>query len=281
VNRQVLILAFVGGMAVGSAQAPEQSALAFEVASVKRNASGSSGGGVGLQPSGYAATNVLLRTMIVHAYQLKRFQIIGGPNWIDAERFDAQARAAQDATEDQLFAMVRTLLAQRFKLVVHKEVREQPVYALVKSQVDGKLGGRLKPSTVDCSPRQLVAGSVAPTIEPLPPRSNPCGIYVTSFGDRGGAVTTRAKTIADLASALGSTLDRSVVDRIGLQGTYEFDLTWGADDARITPGTAGTAASDTPSLFTALQEQLGLKLESTRGPVDVLVIDSVERPTPD
>src|SRR5688572_31664247 len=174
--------------------------------------------------------------------------------------------------------MVRTLLAQRFKLVVHKEVREQPVYALVKSQVDGKLGGRLKPSTVDCSPRQLVAGSVAPTIEPLPPRSNPCGIYVTSFGDRGGAVTTRAKTIADLASALGSTLDRSVVDRTGLQGTYEFDLTWGADDARITPG---TAASVTASVVTALQEQLGLKLGSTRGPVDILVIDSVERPTPD
>jgi uncharacterized protein (TIGR03435 family) len=281
-SRQAVILALVGSVAIVSAQAPEQTAPAFEVASVKRNDSGGTGGGVGLRPNGYAATNTPLRTMILHAYELKRFQLVGGPSWIDAERFDAQARAGRDATDAQLFAMVRALLADRFKLRVRRERREeQPIYALVKSRDDGKLGPQLKPSTVDCSPRQPVGRAGPPPGDPLPPQRNPCGLYVTSFGDQGGTVTTKARTLADLASAVGGTLDRPVVDRTGLEGVFEFDLKWGADGTRITPGAGGSAANDTPSLFTALQEQLGLRLESARGPVEVLVIDSVERPTPD
>lgn len=246
--------------AEGLAQVPAGDKLAFEAASVKRNESGSTNGGVGLRPGGYLAANTLLRTMIVHAYHLKPLQVVGGPDWIGSDRFDVQARAAQGSSDDDLFQMVQTLLAERFKLVVHHEVRELPIYALVRVRADGKLGPRLRPSASDCS-----AGT------------NPCGMYATSYGDRGGTITTKSRTLDDLALSLGGMLDRTVANRTELDGRYEMDLSWGGD-SRTAPSMASNSA---PMVFTAIQEQLGLKLEPSRGPVDVLVIDHVEHPAED
>lgn len=239
----------------------QEAHVAFDVASVKRNDTGQSGGGVGLRPNGYAATNALLRTIVAHAYRMKRTFVIGGPDWIDSERYDISARASGDATEEELYAMTRALLIDRFHLVVRQETRDLPVYALVRARSDGRLGPNLRPSTPDCA----AAG-------------NPCGMSSTGFTNGGGIVMTKGRTLSDLASALGGMLDRNVVDNTGLSGTYEIDLKWGPDDVRVGADAAG---NDSPPIFTAIQEQLGLKLQPTRGPVAVLVIDSIQRPAKD
>lgn len=240
------------------AQAP----LAFDAASVKPSTSGSTAiGGVGLRPPDrYAASNVLLRTIIVHAYRLKRFQVVGGPDWIDAERFDIDARAPQGTTEpDALFQMAQALLRDRFKFVAHRETRELPIYALVEARNDGRLGAQMKPVTLDCSVR-----------------SNQCGIGSTLFNNGGGNLNAKGRTVDDLASALGGMLDRAVINRSHQTGQFEIDLQWGAD--RLGNGPDATN-SDLPPIFTAVQEQLGLRLEPSRGPVEVLVIDRIERPS--
>jgi uncharacterized protein (TIGR03435 family) len=162
--------------------------------------------------------------------------------------------------------MVRTLLADRFKLAVHHETRELPIYALLLARNDGRLGPKLQPST-------CVAGRRPPgdaTAQPCGFRPGP-GIFVS-----GGV------PIAMLATFVSSAVRRSVVDRTGLDGNFDIDLHWLPDNSPLGPQ-PDTPPPDPggPSIFTALQEQLGLKLESTRGPVDVLVIDHVEQPTPD
>jgi uncharacterized protein (TIGR03435 family) len=241
-----------------SAQKPQ---VVFDAASVKRSDTGQAGGGVGLRPGGYAAANTLLRTIVAHAYQMKRAFVVGGPDWIDGERFDITARASGDATEEELFAMIRALLADRFRLVAHLETRELPIYSLVRARSDGRLGANLRRSAPDCA----AAG-------------NPCGMTSTGFTNGAGVVITKGRTVGDLASTLGGMLDRNVIDNTGLSGTYEIDLKWGPDEVR--PG-AAAAESELPPIFTAIQEQLGLRLQPARGPVTVLVIDSAQRPTRD
>jgi uncharacterized protein (TIGR03435 family) len=239
------------------AQAP----VTFDAASVKRSQPGVANGGVGLRPPDrYAASNALLRTIVVHAYQLRRFQVIGGPDWIDAERFDIDAHAPEGTTSrDDLFRMVRSLLAERFRLVAHTETRDLPVYALVEARSDGRLGPQLRAADADCS----AAG-------------NPCGMNATSFGDKGGTVSTSGRTLDDFATTLGGMLDRAVVNRTHQSGRYAIDLKWGADRLG---NTATPTDRDLPPIFTAIREQLGLRLEPARGPVTVLIIDHIERPS--
>ena len=128
-----------------------QPAPAFEVASVKRNTSGGDEGSIGPRPGGYAMASIPVRLLIVRAYELRSFQVVGGPSWIDGERFDLNARAPESTPSKEILAMLRTLLAQRFKLVTHVEQREQPVYALVTARGDGRLGPQMKASTLNCS----------------------------------------------------------------------------------------------------------------------------------
>jgi uncharacterized protein (TIGR03435 family) len=262
----VLIVFAVVGVTVLSAHVPPgQSAPAFEVASVKTNTSGAAEGSLGPRPGGYGATNVPLRIVIVRAYQLRPFQVVGGPSWIDSERFDLDARASASQSHDEVLAMLQALLAERFKLVVRRETREQPVYALVTARHDGLFGPQLKRSTTECSSRT----AADPT--------GPCRMG-GSFTGRSGSLQGVGQPLTQLATHLGTAADRIVLDRTGLAGTFDFTLTWksgGFGVSRV------GAADDGPSLFTALQEQLGLELEPARGPVEVLVIDSVARPTPD
>jgi uncharacterized protein (TIGR03435 family) len=164
--------------------------------------------------------------------------------------------------------MLRALLAERFKLVVHHETKEQPVYALVLARPDGKLGAQIKPSTLDCS------------VQPPPGQSNGCGMN-SSTNNTTGLMTGRGRSIQDLGDALSNFVtERMVIDRTGLAGAFDFELRWTPDNLRGAPNPAGAAPSDAPSIFAALQEQLGLKLEAQRAPVEFVVIDKVERPEP-
>lgn len=242
---------------VAAGQAPS-----FEVASVKRNTSGDDEGAIGPRPGGYGMTNVPLRLLIIRAYELRSFQVAGGPGWIDGERYDLDARAPEGTPSRQLYPMLRTLLAERFKLVAHVEKREQPVYALVTARPDGRLGPQLKSSTLNCSGQ--------------PDQSDRCAMG-GSFSGSGGTLKGVGQPLAVIAMQLSTAVDRIVQDRTGLAGGFDFELAWSGSGLKAAAG----APTELPSVFTALQEQLGLKLEPSRGLVETLVIDSAERPIPD
>jgi uncharacterized protein (TIGR03435 family) len=250
------------------AQAPE-ARQQFEVASVKRNISGTVGGSFGSRPGGLVVVvNNTLRNIIRNVWNLQDFQIVGGPDWQNEDRWDINARAPEgQPTQQQMMLMMRTLLADRFKLVVHNETREIPVYALVLARPDGNFGRQLRRSKIDCAAIFAAAAKGAP-----PPRSSeppPCGNTTTGPG----MVRTSGVPMADFARNLSPATGRIVMDRTGLTGFFDLELKFTPD--QLGAG-VGDPATDVPSLFVAIQEQLGLKLESQRAPVDVLVIDSAQ-----
>jgi uncharacterized protein (TIGR03435 family) len=277
---------------------PVDPTLRFEVASVKPNKSGDVHWTLLPRGSDAIGNNVPLDAVIRAAYQVSSNRIAGAPAWTSSERFDIVAKAPPGMTltmgrgpRPGLFEiMLRNLLAERFNLVVHSEAREMPVYALVRARRDGKLGPKLQPVSEECTAKvaDFVVGRRRPTMDdlPRPGQPVPCGALQMSPNniESGGA------TMAQLAEWLSGPRmsGRLVQDRTALTGIYSVSLRW-------TP--SGLVQSDAPPtdqplqhngvlvdvteplLFTALQEQLGLKLNSTRAPLDVLVIDHVERPT--
>ncbi len=263
--------------------------ISFEAASIKQNKSAGSGSFVGRQPGGRLnAQNAALRELIEFAYQIQPFQLLGGPSWIDVGRWDIVAKLAgvpvptpQGIPDDALLAL-RTLMADRFKLVVRRETRQLPIYALVLARPDGKLGSQINESTIDCAALMAArnrSGGPPPAPAPPPDGRPQCGLR-----GRVGSVQSGGSRLPELANALSGRVQRIVVDRTGLTGAWDFTLTYTPEPSQI-PQAVLTPGSPTPpfdpngpSLFTALQEQLGLKLESTRGPVEVLVIERVERP---
>src|SRR5882672_2561731 len=198
----------------------------FEVASVKQNRSGEGFIRVGMAPGGrFTATNVPLRQLIQLAYQIQPFQIVGGPNWIASDRFDIVAKAAGDVPPQTpgvagpMQLMMRTLLADRFKLTLHNEQREMPIYALVLAKADGKLGPQLKSSTTDCA---ALMGAAARRGGPPPPPSfnepMQCGMRVFP-----GALSAGGFPLSQLTQFLSSTVQRIVVDRTGLTGNFDLN----------------------------------------------------------
>jgi uncharacterized protein (TIGR03435 family) len=180
--------------------------------------------------------------------------------------------------------MLRALLADRFGLVTHPETRQLPIYRLVMARRDRVLGPQLKPAGPDCGPITPPAG--VPLPPPPPPGSGPGATPLT--GTRGltrrcgtlmypGGMSARAMTMEALAGVMAFNVGRPVVNDTALAGEFDIDMAY-APDLGVGPPSAAAAATSTPSLFTALEEQLGLKLESARGPVNVVVIDRVERP---
>jgi len=241
-------IAWLAGHTV-SAQTPGP---AFEVASVKANSSGQAVMRLTAPPGTgrFDATNISARILILNAYGLRDFQLAGAPAWTESERFDVAGRTAASASRDEISAMVRTLLADRFTLRTHRETREMPVYALVAASPDKRLGPGLKISTAE------TRTNISPT-----------------------SISAVSMTMARLALTLSAVVGRVVTDDTGLQGAYDLELRF-AREGPLPPG-APPADPDAPSIFTALREQLGLRLEGRRGPVEVLVIDGIERPTPD
>ena len=274
----VLLLAGVGGFAVprvhGYAAQTNQKAPAFEVASVKPNVSRIGIRGHSFPGDRFEARNVPLRDLVMIAYgesgQLLPESQILGPSWIDSDRFDMSAKVGTDrpntVAEKQL--MIRTLLTDRFKLAAHFESRDSSAYALIVAKRSGPLGPQLHHADVDCE--ALLATE--------PGRRERCILYALPSGK----LMLRGQTMSAFANVLTRLLDRPVVDQTGLSGGFDADADF---DPQSVPGMLQLPPEqrpkDAPSLDTALQESLGLKLESTRASVKLLVIDHVEQPTPD
>jgi uncharacterized protein (TIGR03435 family) len=254
----------------------------FEVATIKPNKTGADGASIRVQPGGrMTATNQTVRNLIRNAYNIQPYQFVGGPNWIDDDRFDIIAKMADaDIPENgmvppyQMMARLQNLLADRFKLVVRRETREFPIFALVMARSDGKFGPRLRVAEGECAE---FARTGTPPPPGAPSGARPCGTRFTR-----GKVIAGATEIGALARNMSGLVQRFILDKTGLTGRYDLDLEW-SPDSTFAAGASADRTVDTsgPSLFTALEEQLGLKLESTRGPIEALVIESVERPTPD
>jgi len=227
---------------VSAAQPP----VAFEAISIHRNISGSTNTHINTSGGRVTITNATLKTLIRNAYDIQSFQFGGGPSWLDSDFYDIAATTggAADIPQDQYRALIRSLLADRFHLKVHWETRQGDIYALVVAKNGPKMTENTDPSK-----------------EP--------GLNTSKFGHQGKMIGTKAPMLY-LSSNLGNQLGRTVVDKTGLQGKYDWTLTWDPDP---------NADSTNPSLFTAVQEQLGLKLDPQKGPVETLVIDSVEKPS--
>ena len=276
--RTAAALLLVASATLASAQ-DSPAPPAFDVASVKPNTSGAPGSSGRTGKGSTTFTNMTVRSLIGNAYNIRGNRIVGAPAWIDSERFDINARAAADTPDSGLAPMMRTLLADRFKLKVRHETREEAVYALVVARQDERLGPNIRP-TADCVKGAPVGGRAgggtsAPLLQAGTP--TPCGSRMMADG-RGVTIESGMQTMATLAGMLRGVGGREVVDRTGLTGTFDFELRY-APDALSADG--GGTPNPLPDVFTALQEQLGLKLESARGPVEYLLIESIDRPTPD
>jgi len=234
----------------------------FEVASVKANKSGPEGVSVSWQ-GGLTMVNVPLRAIVQLAYGINTpSRIVGHPDWTNVERFDIQAKPPDGITTvEQMRPMLQALLADRFKMVAKLEKRELQSYALVKAKANGPLGPNLKPSKAKCAGRGATPE----------PDAVQCGVRPGGAG----RISLVGIPMAQLAPLVSVVVQRPVVDRTGLPGTYDIELTF-------TPGAVpggDLANPDAPSLFTAIEEQLGLKLDAEREVVEVLVVERIERPT--
>jgi uncharacterized protein (TIGR03435 family) len=251
----------------------------FEVASVKVNRSGVVGGFRGTKGGTYVATNQPLRNLIAQAYGTAAARVAGGPAWIGAastdtrfvggDRFDITARLPEGTSEQQVPSMLRALLAERFKLVVHTETREAPIYALVIARGDGRLGPQLQKASIDCETAEAAGEVVAPSKPGEPVR---CAREV------GGTIMGRGQRLDALALMLSLFADRPVVDQTGLRGGFDFDVRFPELDTPL-DGPASALTANGGGIFVAVREQLGLRLEPTRGPLEFVVVDSVEHPT--
>ena len=252
--RDMLALLLVGGL---FAQAPD----GFEVATIKPTAPDWRGGRYLRMESGnrFVGRNHTVRTLLAFAYNLTPKAVLGGPDWVDSERWDIEARTPGEKrpNPEQQMNMLAKLLEERFAVAMHRETRVMSLYTLSVA----KSGTRLKET-------ELALDDDRPLINVV-------------YADR-VLLPARNATMAQFASLLQrSVLSRPVVDRTGLMGRFDFELEWTPDESQF--GGQGPASWQLegikPSLFAALQEQLGLRLEAGRGPVEVLVIDKVERPS--
>ena len=277
---------------------------AFEVVSVKPS-SPNSNSPLGPIPmvmpaanGRFTATNVPLRLLVRMAYGVQDFQIDGGPSWQMSQRYDITAKAEDGfaGAPQAMLPMVKTLLADRFKLKVHTETREIPVSALVIAREDGKLGPNLKPSTSDCSSAQAENQKLAEAFAkggpgalagmlPKPGETRKCAM-MPSLGSGGFGMKADGQPLSAMVQLLTQATGRVVTDKTGLTGLYDWEIKFDpqvllqiASQVGVNlPAGASLPASDNPSLLTALREDLGLKLESERGPVEILVIDGAEMP---
>jgi uncharacterized protein (TIGR03435 family) len=225
------------------------------------------------------ATNVTARALIRYAYDVQDFQLAGGPSWLSDDRFDVIAKAPEGTPPDRIRLMLRSMLIERFKLRVHDETRDAPLYALVVARKDGALGPELRRSQADC------IATVAPIQGPPDPaaRCNYLGPTPGAELASGRArMAIRGITMDGLTRLLMPVLRRGVIDRTGLTGYFDGDFDVAAEFGPPPPPPGVRDPLDRPSLpslFSVFPEQLGLRLEATRGPVAVVVIDALERPT--
>jgi uncharacterized protein (TIGR03435 family) len=271
VKRLALILLMFCSSLLGQTNSLE-SASAFEVASIKPSASTDPRALVQAVPGRLLMQGFPPRTFIVFAYGVEAYQVTGGPSWIGSDRYDVQAKAEGNATVRQMEGpLLQSLLADRFKLSFHRETQQLPVYELTRAGGNTKLQ-QTKEGT--CTVYELDA---PPPSDADVRGTTSCGFLKTSLSGINRALDGKGVSMATLASNIARSLRRAVIDKTGLTGTYDLHLEW--TDAPLND-IVNPDTSDRPSIFTAVIEQLGLKLESARGPVEVIVIDRMERPSP-
>jgi uncharacterized protein (TIGR03435 family) len=269
-----------------AAQAGPTSTPSFEAASIKENKSGRPGWELEPQPGGrLTATNVTAAALVRFAYERPDFQVTGGPGWLNSDRFDVAATAGRDQPIDETRRMLRQLLADRFGMTVHTETRQLPIYAMMMSRSDGRLGPQLRPSTADCD--RVDQPSFDSGFRLPADAAVRCGFFGfspdTNLPAAHGGFSFRGLTMAALAKTLMPVVQRNVVDRTGLTGYFDADFDFMSEIPPPPPPPGMPNPFSTPfvSVFTILPEQLGIKLDSQRGPVEVLVIDRAERPAVD
>ncbi|HVO97030.1 MAG TPA: TIGR03435 family protein [Bryobacteraceae bacterium] len=220
----------------------------FEVASIHPSAPQAPGQmeiGMSIDQGMLRATGMTAKFLIEQAYDVRDFQVVGGPSWIGSQQYDINAKIEGNPTSEQMRTMMQSLLADRFQLQVHREKKEMPCYALVVA----KGGSKLKAPEADADGKHKDG----------------------RMSMSRGSFTGQGLPVQAIAHAVEQVLGRAVIDKTGLTGNFDFKLEWTPDEAR----TDGDGAS----IFTALQEQLGLKLESTKGPVEIVVVDRLEKPS--
>ncbi|HWF08885.1 MAG TPA: M56 family metallopeptidase [Bryobacteraceae bacterium] len=269
-----LLLFLIAGPAV-IAQQP-----AFDVASIKRNLSG--GPERFKMFPAFSVENATLKDLILMAYEIQDFRISGGPGWIASDRYDIEAKAEGTPAFNQEVRLLQErrlqmLLQSRFRLVLHRETKELPIYVLSVAKGGLKLYPLKEGDCIARDPSKLGA--------PLAPGKTPMD-YCGYGGFARGLYENSTASIGDVAGALSTLLGRKVVDKTGVTGRYRIHLTFAPDDSMPRfpdsqggPGTPAPPADAGPNIFTAVQEQLGLKLESGKGPIEVLVIDHAEKPS--
>ena len=286
-----VVLALAGLVAQSADTAKPAASASFDVASVRQSPPPTGGPMVmtfGPRAGGrWLSQNAPFLSIIRSAYPAFALpgQIVGGPAWVNTERFDIDARAAGEPSREVMAEMLKQLLADRFKLKVHSEPREVDVYALVLARPDGRLGPGLRKPAVDCeaieAERKKAIAAGAPPLQ-APPSSPPkpgerpqCGALSSSMNGV-QRVATGGTAIGAVLLPIQTVVGRPVLDRTGLTGRFDIELQFA--------GTGPLTNADTPdapaSVFTAVQEQLGLKLEPRKEKMDVLVIDQIEMPTP-
>ena len=286
------------------AQTPGEPRPSFEVASIKPSATGNNFVSIGRAPGGrFIANNVPLKFLIQNAYRVRDFQVLGGPSWITTDRWNVEAKAEEGSippqtgppdpnVPDPMSIRLQSLLEERFQLKVRHESRELPTYTMTI----GKDGPKLK--SVDAPPRPVPGQAPPPPPPPPPPGAKgelpanftpPPGSIMIGPGNLAGS----AMTMTQLVNALSGLVGRTIIDKTDLNGYFDVRLQFAPETAPGNPlgpggpplpggppiGPTGATDPQGPSIFTAIQEQLGLKLDSTKGPVDVIVIDSVQKPT--
>jgi bla regulator protein blaR1 len=259
-----------------AAGAPVDPNTRFEVVAIKPIEDAGSPMLIRMMPSGFESA-VPVGVLLRQALQKPDYQMVGAPAWINTERYSIRAKPPAGTPPTAMSVMILNLLKDRFQLATHLETREQPIFHLVMARSDGRLGPNLKPSSAEC---QAIAAARQAAAK-LPDLNQPCG----SGRSLPGLFTFSGSPLARLVPALSDLTARPVIDKTGLTGLYDVTLKF-AYEGRM-PGVMGPLGAppgapvdpDAPSLSAALQEQLGLKLESARGPVEVVVIEKFEKPT--
>ncbi len=283
VSRSLVVAIALAAVAAAHAQT-------FEVASVRPNKDGSQDGrGGGIRPLAtghFTATNVTLEELLRRAYGLHESQLIGGPRWMTTERFDIVAKAAEPPARgvEGVLLMLRALLVERFKLDARTEQRERPAYVLMHAKPQPQLGAGLRVSRVDCAANAV---PVTPNTAPVDAEGwPPCGLALVRSMVITAAEGTRTRTamkqagvpITEIATRMQNLAGRPVVDGTGLAGLFDVQYEFDGSTGTAPPAPPGDVA-EVGDLFTAVREQLGLKLEARRTLVDVLVVASADRPS--
>jgi uncharacterized protein (TIGR03435 family) len=270
-RRVMLCAAVLATLTVALVTAQQASSPTFEVASIRPSVNSLAPESSDVQPSGrFVVTNMTLDNLVRGVFEVDRHELVLGdrvPSWFATQKWDIVGKGPpvtdEAAQRPLLRLMMQNLLIERFKLITRREMRDTPAYALVVARVDRSLGPQMRPSSADCA--ALLAAFKA-TGARQGPDSPTCGLRRLRGQFRGTGVL-----LADLVAALTPVAGRPVVDATGLTGSFDLNMKFTPDDAADPAGGA--------SLFTAIQEQLGLRLESRRALVNVLVIESAERPT--